>query len=101
MSKLGAAIRLWGPLLAASLALSAPAAAQIGPGGLGDPSGTLPTPQPPGQGGKPGPEGPKTHAASGGDIFKTQKALGHALPTTTVLYLYTFQEEIDALVLAI
>ncbi len=67
MSKLGAVIGLLGPLLAASLALSAPAAAQIGPGGLGDPSGTLPTPQPPTEGGKPGPEGPKTHAASGGE----------------------------------
>jgi len=41
----------------------------------------------------------RVHEALGGDVFKTQQALGHRSPSSTVAYLSFKQEEIDEAIL--
>jgi integrase len=43
----------------------------------------------------------QVHRASGGDLIKTQRVLGHSSPITTGKYLETSQDELDALVLSL
>ena len=43
----------------------------------------------------------RVHEALGGDVFKTQQALGHRSPSSTVAYLSFNQEELDEAILSL